>query len=123
MKRIIFYFLLTISMIEISSISGQTLKMDTLYYNSNWKGVHIKDLASYMRVVYYAPKGSNYNDVAKDFYITGELQGEGVPVYIDKYDDSKSKWKGQTIAYYKSGKKASESNYTDSSLPDKFQNS
>ena len=40
----------------------------------------------------------------KDFYITGELQGEGNFISINKYDDSKSVFDGDNKTYYKSGK-------------------
>jgi len=90
-------------------------KIDTIYYDTNWKGVAVKELASYMRVIYEAPKGSMYGNVEKNYFITGELQGEGGFSYIDKYDDSKSKWKGKVLAYYKTGKKEAEYYYNDSS--------
>jgi len=88
-------------------------KIDTIYYDANWKGVPVKTLASFIRIA-YLPGDSQFG-TAKDFYITGELQTEGlIPVYIDKNDDLKSKFKGHTVSYYKSGKKQSEDFRNDS---------
>lgn len=108
--------LLTITLLFFTLSNIFTQEIDTIYYDSNWKGVPLKALAAYMRIVYKAPKGSLYNDVLKDYYITGELQGEGdFPIYIDRYDDSKSKWKGKFTTYYKNGKKHGEIFFNDSS--------
>lgn len=88
-------------------------KVDTIYYDANWKGVAIKTFATYMRIAYIS-NDTHYNSVCKDFFISGELQGEATPVYIDKYDDSNSRFKGHFVTYYKSGIKESEGYHNDS---------
>jgi antitoxin component YwqK of YwqJK toxin-antitoxin module len=108
--------LLTLTLLFFCLTNAFSQKIDTLYYDSNWKGVPVKALAAYMRIIYKAPKGTLYSDIQKDYFITGELQAEGdFPIYIDRYDDSKSKWKGKYIRYYKNGKKEAEGFNNDSS--------
>ncbi len=81
-------------------------KIDTTFYDANWKGVPTKAMASFMRI---AITNDSQSSTIKDYYITGELQSEGlIPVYIDKNDDKKSKFKGHSTSYYKSGQKQSE---------------
>jgi antitoxin component YwqK of YwqJK toxin-antitoxin module len=104
-------FIISILMVSMQVAVAQ--KIDTIYYDANWKGVPVKTLASFMRIAYLS--GDSQFGTAKDFYITGELQTEGlIPVYIDKNDDLKSKFKGHTVSYYKSGKKQSEDFRNDS---------
>ena len=74
---------------------------DTLYYDNNWKGVENKAFASFYRII------SSSNDETqkcyKDFYITGEVQGEGRYISIDPHDDSLSVFDGEQTMYYKNG--------------------
>jgi len=105
--------LFVISILIVSMQVAVAQKIDTIYYDANWKGVPVKTLASFMRIAYLP--GDAQLGTAKDFYITGELQSEGlIPVYIDKNDDKKSKFKGHVVSYYKSGKKQSEGFRNDS---------
>jgi len=97
----------------LSNVYSQ--KVDTLYYDSNFKGVPIKSFATFMSIVYMSDN-PNYPNMEKTFYITGELQGEFTPVFIDKFDLNKSKFIGKYTTYYKSGKKRSEGSYNDTSL-------
>jgi len=109
MKKLV---IISMLMVCIQFISAQ--KNDTIYYDMNWKGVSTKALATYKRIVYKSNDSQNMNSV-KDFYITGELQSEGlIPVNIDKTDDKKSKFKGHQVTYYKSGKKKFEQYSNDS---------
>lgn len=85
------------------AIQSFAATVDTLYYDDKWKGVETPQFASYMRILYY-PSDSNMPKKVKDFYITGELQGEGNFISINKYDDSKSVFDGENKVYYKSGK-------------------
>ena len=64
-------------------------KVDTLYYDNNWKGVETKQFASFIRYVSYAQDG-NYRNKFRTYFNTGELNSEGDFISIDKYDDSKS---------------------------------
>lgn len=77
-------------------------KVDTLYYDNNWKGVETKQFASFIRYVSYAQDG-NYRNKFLTYFNTGELNSEGDFISIDKYDDSKSEF-GAWKSYYKNGK-------------------
>lgn len=86
-------------------------KIDTVFYDKNWKGVGVKDFAEYYRVIYLPPLSSNEPKRFKDYYITGELQAEGCFVSIDKSDDSKSRFDGEVYGYFKNGLVQHRSNY------------
>lgn len=77
-------------------------RVDTLYYDNEWKGVESKQFASYIRYASYAAD-ANYKNRFRDYYATGELQAEGEFVTIDKYDDKNSVL-GPCKSYYKNGK-------------------
>ncbi len=83
------------------SAFGQT-KVDTLYYDKDWKGVADKIFATYVRVA-VEPDDPHFAKRCRDFYVTGEIQGESNFISIDKYDDSKSVFDGEWIKYFKSG--------------------
>lgn len=100
MKR---YFVLFAIGFSISfSVFAQS-NIDTLYYDKDWKGVENKAFASFYRII-PSQTDSNFRKQIRDYYITGELQGETGYITIDKYDDSKSVFDGECISYYKSGK-------------------
>lgn len=94
-----FIFILGYTLITLRALSAT---VDTLYYDDKWKGVEAPQFASYMRIAYY-PSDPNMPKKVKDYYITGELQGESNFISIDKYDDSKSVFDGENKSYYKSG--------------------
>ena len=78
---------------------GQRL---TEYFDKDWNRCDAKSAAYYRLITYSAPhvpKG-----VVKDYYITGELQSEQYPVYVDYENDSQSFLEGEQIFYYKNGK-------------------
>ena len=83
--------------------SSQNVKLDTIYYDRNWKGVSSSAFASFFRV-YDANDRSDLMKHFRDYYITGELQSEGGYISIDRHDDSLSVFDGEWINYYKSGK-------------------
>jgi S1-C subfamily serine protease/antitoxin component YwqK of YwqJK toxin-antitoxin module len=84
------------------TVIGQN--QEKIYYDENWKGCS-KSNASYYRVVTFSSDNKPIGDV-KDYFITGELQSKiDGAIYIDKYDDSKSKFTGFSTGYFKSGKK------------------
>lgn len=77
-------------------------KLDTLYYDKNWKGVELPQFATFYRI-YTEKTDSTFQNMYRDYYITGELQSEGSFISIDKYDDSRSIFDGEYVCYYKSG--------------------
>ncbi len=95
-----------LTILFVSSIYGYCQKVDTLYYDENWKGVQNVEFAAYRRVLSYS-QDANYANKYKDYYISGELQGEGDFYSIDKYDDKNSVF-GKSKTYYKNGKLSGE---------------
>lgn len=81
----------------------------TEYFDQDWKRCDAKN-ASYYRIITYVaphkPKG-----VVKDFYMSGQLQGEATFVYIDYDDEGKNFNEGKMTLYYKNGKPKSETYY------------
>ena len=101
MKRFIVTSVLA-QLVAILSYS-QSVKLDTIYYDKDWKGVSSAAFASFYRI-YDANDKSELKKHFRDYYITGELQSEGGYISIDKYDDSKSVFDGEWTNYFKSGK-------------------
>lgn len=98
-KNLLFVFLLF-----CSTITMFAQNIDTIYYDTQGKGVPLKEVASFYRV-HYSFEDSNYSDIVRDYYITGELKAEATPIKIDRYDNEKCRWKGIANGYYKSGNK------------------
>lgn len=90
--------------------NAQTAKIDTLYYDRDWKAAVVKEFADYYRLAFY-PADKNQPNKMRDYYITGELRGEGEFITIDKNDDSKSVFNGEVVGYHKNGKMAYTYNY------------
>lgn len=82
---------------------GQAQKQEKYFYDTNWLGLKSDSGASFYRLFYVDECGKPIGKVL-DYYITGELQAvmEGA-LSIDKMMDTKSKFIGKTIGYYKSG--------------------
>ena len=78
-------------------------RVDTIYYDKDWKGVSNRSFADFYRIAVY-PANENYKKLFRDYYITGELQATGGFISIDKFDDSKSVFDGESVIYFKNGK-------------------
>ncbi len=79
-------------------------KQEQYFYNAKWKECSLYD-AVYYRIVNFDSTGKPIGKI-KDYFITGEIQSEQEgATYVDKSDDSKSKFFGKSTGYYKSGKK------------------
>lgn len=100
MKKVIFIAVLT--QLFASFSYSQNVKLDTLYYDKDWKGVSSAVFASFYRI-YDANDNSELRKPFRDYYITGELQSEGGYISIDKVDDSKSVFDGEWTTYYRNG--------------------
>jgi hypothetical protein len=86
-------------------------KIDTIYYDKDWKGVSNRAFADFYRIAVH-PISDNYKKTFRDYYITGELQASGAFISIDKFDDSKTVFDGETVTYFKSGKVHYKNNYS-----------
>lgn len=75
------------------------------YFDANWNRCKPQDASYYRLVTYSAP--NRPKGVVKDYYISGELQGEYFPVYIDYNDEGKNFIEGKQTTYFKNGQPAS----------------
>lgn len=96
--------MMLLALMLVSCLSASAQNADTLYYDQNWKGVESKSMASFFRVL------DNSKKHCRDYYISGELQGESNYLTIDKNDDSKSVFDGEICTFYKSGQLKSKAN-------------
>ena len=87
-------------------------RIDTIYYDKGWVRTSIIPFADYYRVVVF-PDDSTIRPRFKDYFITGELQGEGQLISIGETADSLSVFDGEIISYYKNGQKESVRHYRD----------
>jgi S1-C subfamily serine protease len=97
-KLLIVAFIMQISLIAL----GQT--QEKIYYDKEWKGCSASK-AEFYRLVTFDNQNKPIGEV-RDYFISGELQSKiDGAIYIDKYDDSKSKFTGFSTGYFKSGQK------------------
>ena len=91
-----------IILLSTLSAFAQAEKLDTIYYDKDWKGCS-KTFATFYRVM-TIPTEANPRKQLRDYFITGELQGESNYISVDRLDDSKTIFDGEVQSYYKSGK-------------------
>jgi len=84
-------------------------KQTRIYYDIEWKGTDSSN-AAYYRLATLDSSG-RAGDTVRDFFVTGELHRKGLALYIDRKDDSKSKWMGLVTSFYKSGVKKVDAGY------------
>ena len=72
------------------------------YFDEKWNRCDPKQAAYYRLVTYSAP--NTPKGVVKDYYITGELQSEQTPIFIDYDDEGKTFLEGKQTFYHKNGK-------------------
>lgn len=90
-------------------------RVDTIYYNKNWKVITNKAFASYYRYALY-PANPTMAKEFKTYYIDGALQSEGSFLELDKNDDANSKFTDTYISYYKDGNVEEKKTYVDGKL-------
>lgn len=81
-----------------------------IYLDKNWNKVSSVTDAEYFRVVTFDNNGVPQSKV-RDYFISGELQWEGEPIYIDREGNFEKKYRNKVTGYYRNGIKAFESNY------------
>jgi len=84
----------------------------TLYYDQAGKGLDTKKKAVFYRLVSFDANNNPVGTV-EDFYISGKPLRKGEATVIDKFDDSKSLWKGEVLSYDDRGKLSGKNNYDD----------
>ena len=90
-------------------------RVDTIYYNKNWKVITNKAFASYYRYALY-PVNPAMAKEFKTYYIDGTLQSEGSFLELDKNDDANSKFTDTFVSYYKDGNVEEKKNFVDGKL-------
>ena len=103
-----FAVLVLIEMIFSGYLMCQS-QIDTLYYDKDWNVIQSKVFADYYRVI-LSDDNIDYKKY-KDFYSTGELQGEGQFLSLGEKNDNTTVFIGVNNTYYKNGKVASVKNY------------
>lgn len=98
-----------------SALAATQDRIDTLYYNKSWKAINNKAFAAYYRLALY-PADKNASKEFKTYYISGELQGEGNFLELDKSDDANSKLNDLVVTYFKNGDIEGKKNYADGQL-------
>ncbi|MEL7269174.1 MAG: hypothetical protein AAGL34_06350 [Bacteroidota bacterium] len=91
-KGSLYFFLSFLSLLFV--IERVTAQNDTIFYDDQWKKSE-KQLAAYFRVATQEAEGRY---LVKDYFITGELQMEGVSRYPDR-----DYWEGKVTWYNKDG--------------------
>ncbi len=109
-------FLLLLSLFFFAETRAQ---LDTIFYDKDWKGVPSRSFATYYRIV-TGNQDPNYKQMYRDFYISGELQGEGGYISIDKYDDTKSVFDGNIISYFQTGQVGQRYRFVDGKLDGEY---
>ena len=71
------------------------------YFDENWNRCAPKQAAYYRLITYSAP--NKPKDIVKDYYISGELQSEQYPIFIDYDDEGKTFLEGIQKFYHKNG--------------------
>lgn len=101
-----FLIICSLIMVTLPNIYGQV--KETLYYDTDWKGVGTIEEAEFYRVVTFSATGQPTGEIL-DYYKTGEIQSRNESAkYINRFDDSKSIFVGKATSYYKSGEKKEE---------------
>ena len=101
MKKIIAICLLFITTI------GYSQKIDTLYFDKNWKDVPNKLFAD----GYMVTLSDGTSNIFKAFTIDGKLIGQGSYVSLNKQNYSQSVLDGEYIEYYLNGTPKNVHNY------------
>lgn len=86
-------------------------EMETIYYDKDWKGVQTRHFATFYRMIEKKP-AKGLPKKYRDFFISGELQGEGNYVSINRNDNSQSVMDGECITYYKNGQVESKRHFS-----------
>ena len=113
MKRSVLFIVFALT--SLSLYAQSSFRIDTLYYDEEWKGAVHKAFAEYYRIALY-PSDPSAKKVFRDYYVDGTLQAKGEFISIDPNDDSKSVFNGVVESFYKNGKKERSKAYVNGRL-------
>jgi len=91
-----------------------------LYYDINGRGLDTKKKAEFYRVV-ELDQNNKAVGVVEDFYMNGKPLAKGEAAIVDKFDNSKSRWKGPVQTFNDKGKLVGQYNYDEDGLLDGHQ--
>lgn len=102
MKNLSTRSLLFIFLMIVSVRANSQAKIDTIYYDNNWKSAYSKEFATFYRIV---PHNENDNVVPFiDYYMNGQKQYTGFLRKVDPNDDANTIFgDGEFIRYYENG--------------------
>lgn len=107
------FILLFLAFAITCKAQSNTPKIDTIYYDKNWQVVATKHFADYYRL---AMQENDSYIRCRDFYITGELQADGMCSKLGNLSDSETIWNGKVTTYGKNGNVLSCMTYSDGVL-------
>ncbi len=99
-------------------VLGQT-KLDTLFYDKDWKCITTRPFASYYRVM-ERTTDTTHAKPYRGYYYSGALQAEGKYISFDKDDDTKSVYDGDYEMYFKSGNTAEKGSWANGKREGEF---
>lgn len=103
--------LLSIVILVLTTQISLAQQKHEVYYESSCEGCIPDSTTAYNRIYYTDESGSPDGEIF-DFYPSGELRAKiSGATYIDHNDDSKSRFVGYSVGYYKSGLKKYEAFY------------
>lgn len=71
------------------------------YFDENWNRCEPQKAAFFRLITYSSP--NRPKGPVKDFYISGEIQSEQTPIFVDYDDEKKNFLEGEQIFYHKNG--------------------
>ena len=112
-----FSTILLVIIVAFNSVSLQAspILLDTVYLDNAWKQVDGPCFASYYKIF---EKGCRVSTPTRfrNFYITGEIQGDGYFIKLDSINDLKSLLEGEFTSYYRDGRTQHHSTWKDGAL-------
>ncbi|MGL5895037.1 MAG: toxin-antitoxin system YwqK family antitoxin [Bacteroidales bacterium] len=103
--------ILLILFITVSNSLKSQDRVDTIYYDREWKVIKSKQFAEFYRYALY-PENKSARKLYRGYYISGELNCSGSFINLDESDDSKSIFDGECVTYYKNGNLSSKRSFS-----------
>lgn len=94
-------------------------RIDTIYYDNEWRRVSNQTFASYCRYALY-PGDTALAKRCRTFYSTGELESEGNFVSLANDNDKNSVFDGKHTRYYQNGRRSLVCNYAAGKLDGEY---
>ncbi|MGL4412212.1 MAG: toxin-antitoxin system YwqK family antitoxin [Bacteroidales bacterium] len=111
MRLNLYSSLLILFSIIFSSVKAED-RIDTTYFDKDWKVINNKQFADYYRYS-LIPENSNSKKIFRSYYFTGELESIGGFISLSDTNDSLSVFEGEVIGYFRNGKMSYKRIYSD----------